>query len=220
LNLEDTCERYQRLYTGAVSDILDEMGLRNQALPRNIRPLTSNMKVAGVAFTVQGRAAVTPEECARDYLPRAFAIIDELTPFSVLVTQAGCDTECAHWGELSSNAARARGCQGVVIDGGARDTDFICHIKFPVFARYSTMVDAVGRWVPSSHQEPIRVGQVGIQAGDFIFGDRDGVLVIPAQFITEVLKQAEEVRSVENRVRRDLRRGRLVVETFEQYGRM
>ncbi|MGA1999281.1 MAG: RraA family protein [Terriglobales bacterium] len=220
MNWEDICERYQRLYTGAVSDILDEMGLRNQALPRDIRPLASDMKVAGVAFTVQGRAAVTPEECARDYLPHALAIIDELTPFSVVVTEAGRDTECAHWGELSSNAARARGCLGVVIDGGTRDTDFICQIKFPVFARYATMVDAVGRWVPSSHQEPIRIGRVGIEAGDFIFGDRDGVLVIPAQFITEVLKQAEEVRSVENRVRRDLRRGRLVVDTFKQYGRM
>jgi 4-hydroxy-4-methyl-2-oxoglutarate aldolase len=218
-NLRDICRRYSLLYTSAVSDVLDELGLRQQALPYEISPLSDSMKVAGVAFTVQGRAAVTPEESTAEHYMKALHIIDELPPFSVLVNQSGGDTNCAHWGELSSNAVRARGCQGVVVDGGVRDTNYICRIRFPVFARYRTMVDAIGRWVPTITQEPITIGRVVIHPGDFIFGDRDGVLVIPERLIGEVLERAAKVKRLESRVRRDLRSGALAVTTFQKYGK-
>jgi 4-hydroxy-4-methyl-2-oxoglutarate aldolase len=218
-DLRDVCRRYSLLYTGVVSDVLDELGLRQQALPYEIRPLSDSMKVAGVAFTVQGRAAVTPEECTAEHYVKALGIIDELTPFSVLVNQPGGDTDCAHWGELSSNAVRARGCQGVVVDGGVRDTNYICRIRFPVFARYRTMVDAIGRWVPTMTQEPTTIGSVVIHPGDFIFGDRDGVLVIPQRLIPEVLERAAKVKRLESRVRSDLRSGALAVTTFQKYGK-
>lgn len=215
----DVCRRYSQLYTGAVSDVLDELGLRHQALPHNIRPLSDSMKVAGSAFTVQGRSAVAPEECTAEHYVKALGIIDELEPFSVLVNQPGRDTDCAHWGELSSNAVRARGCQGVVVDGGVRDTAYICRIDFPVFARYRTMVDAIGRWVPDITQKPITIGDVVIHPGDFIFGDRDGVLVIPQHLVRDALERAEKVKRLESRVRSDLRSGALAVKTFQKYGK-
>lgn len=220
VDFKDICRRYCRLYTGAVSDVLDELGFSQQALPHDIRPLSEDLKVAGVAFTVQGRAAQTREERTQNYYLKAIGLLDELKPFSVLVNQPGRDTDCAHWGELSSNAVRARGCRGVVVDGGVRDTEFICRIRFPVFARYRTMLDAIGRWVPTSVQEPVRIGNVLIHPGDFVFGDRDGVLIVPERLIGEVLRRAEKVRHLETRVRRDLRSGTLAAVTFKKYGKL
>ena len=218
-DLEGISRRYQRLYTGAVADVLDELGLRNQALPHEIRPLSDDMKVAGFAFTLQGRASGDAAAATREDYVKALSKIDELPPFCVVVCEPGRDTDCAHWGELSSNAVRARGCQGVVVDGGVRDSGFIRRIRFPVFARYRTMVDAVGRWVPSCFQQPIQIGAVVVHPGDFVFGDMDGVLVVPRDLTNEVLERAEKVRRVEGQVRRELRAGTSAMETFEKYGK-
>ncbi len=219
MDLEDICRRYRRLYTGAVADVLDELGLRNQALPHDIRPLSEEMKVAGFAFTLQGQATRDPAATTREDYIKALSIVDELPQFSVLVCEPGRDTDCAHWGELSSNAVRARGCQGVVVDGGVRDTAFIKRIKFPVFARYRTMVDAVGRWFPCSYQQPTQIGAVLIQPGDFVFGDMDGVLVVPRELTAELLGRAEKIRRLERKVRGELRAGASAMETFKKYGK-
>jgi 4-hydroxy-4-methyl-2-oxoglutarate aldolase len=216
---QDICERYRRLYTAAVSDVLDEMGLRSQALPNEIRPLADDMKVAGFAFTLQGRAVQSTDGLDQAHYMDALRIVDEVPAFSIIVNQSGGETNCAHWGELSSNAVRARGCQGAVVDGGVRDTGLICHMGFPVFARYRTMVDAVGRWLPCGHQVALRIGAVTIHPGDLIFGDMDGVLTVPGELAGEVLERAEKVRRLERRVRADLKAGATAGETFRKYGK-
>jgi regulator of RNase E activity RraA len=218
-DLEDLCRRYLRLYTAAVSDVLDEMGLRSQALPHEIRPVADDMKVAGYAFTLQGRAVQHADGVDQAHYMDALRLIDEVPACSVIVNQSGGDTDCAHWGELSSNAVRMRGCRGAVVDGGVRDTGLIRRIDFPVFARYRTMVDAVGRWLPCRHQVAVRIGSVTIDPGDLMFGDMDGVLAIPRELAGEVLERAEKVKRLERRVRSDLQAGTTAGDTFRKHGK-
>ena len=114
-NTEDVCGRYSRIYIGAITDVLDEMGFRNQCLPSSIRGLTMDAKVVGFAMTVEGQAtsSVDPEEV---YIP-VLKMLGDLQPGDVIVSQPN-DSISAHLGELSSEAAQFRGACGAVIDGG------------------------------------------------------------------------------------------------------
>ena len=130
-------------YTGAISDILDEMGFTAQVLPHEIQAVERGQTLAGRALTisVSRPPAPIPEIIFVPFLK----MLGDVKPGDVLVSQPN-DNVAAHLGELSSETAQYRGARGAVIDGGARDTDYIVKIKFPVFARYTTPIDIVGRW--------------------------------------------------------------------------
>jgi regulator of RNase E activity RraA len=136
----------------------------------------------------------------------------------VLVNQPN-DNLAAHLGELSTETAQYRGARGAVIDGGARDTDYILKLGFPVFARYKTPVDIVGRWRLVAHNIPIVIGRVKIAPGDYILGDRDGVLVIPQSIAADVVTKAEAVVQTENLVRKSILQGAHPVDAFRKFGR-
>jgi 4-hydroxy-4-methyl-2-oxoglutarate aldolase len=216
LGIEDACSRYSMIYTGAIADVLDEMGYRDQCLPSSIQGLTMDAKVAGVAMTVEGEAtsSVDPEEV---YIP-VLKMLGDLLPGDVIVSQPN-DSISAHLGELSSEAAQFRGARGAVIDGGTRDTGHILKLGFPVFCRYRTPRDIVGRWRLVAHGRPIRIGEVTIRRGDFIVGDKDGVVVIPQEIMAEVLVQSEEVVHTENQVRKAILQGVHPVDAYRKYGR-
>ena len=108
-------ERYLALYTGAIADILDKRGLREQVLPRGLGPRTAAKRVAGLAFT--GRGAPT-DRAGDDDTATRLRMLDSIRPGTVSVWACGGSVNCAHWGEMMSNAARQRGCEGAVIDGG------------------------------------------------------------------------------------------------------
>src|SRR5580698_4734392 len=189
-------ERLSKIpYTGAISDILDEMGFHRQVLPKEIQSLHSGHTLAGRALTIVGEPTTSedPEVIFIPYLK----MLGDVKPGDVLASQPN-DNLAAHIGELSSETAQFRGARGAVIDGGARDTDYIRKLKFPVFARYKTPVDIVGRWRLIAHNVPIDIGRVHIEPGDYIVGDRDGVLVIPQSVIEEVVTKAEGVIKTEN----------------------
>ena len=122
LTLDQTIERYKALYTGAVSDVLDEMGLHNQALPYYLVPLKMDMIVAGPAFTGQGFPV---DDLSNDDSISRIEMLESIKPKTVSVWQTNGHMESAHWGEIMSNAARERGCTGAVVDGGLRDTNFV-----------------------------------------------------------------------------------------------
>jgi regulator of RNase E activity RraA len=215
-DVEDVCRRFSLIYTGAISDVLDEMGHRNQVLPSAIQGLTLEHRVAGLAMPVEGQAteSLEPEEI---YIP-ILRMLGDLTHGDVIVSQPHDDIS-AHIGELSCETAKFRGVRGAVIDGGARDIDYILKLGFPVFCRYRTASDVMGRWKLVSYGQPIKIGNVTIRRGDFVVGDKDGVLVIPREITLEVLKKAEEVVHTENLVRKAILQGVHPVDAYRKYRR-
>ena len=210
-------ERLSKIpYTGAISDILDEMGFHNQVFPKEIQSLHPGHTVAGRALTIVGEPT-TSEDPEIIFIPY-LKMLGDVKPGDVLVNQPN-DNLAAHLGELSTETAQFRGARGAVIDGGARDTDYIRKLDFPVFARYKTPVDIVGRWRLVAHNVPIDIGRVHIEPGDYIVGDRDGVLVIPQSIIEEVVKKAEEVVQTENLVRKSILKGMHPVDAYRKFGR-
>ena len=216
-NSQDLVRRLAAIpYTGAISDILDEMGFHEQVLPKEIQAPRAGQMVAGRALTVLGEPTKShdPEVI---FVP-LLKMLGEIKPGDVLVSQPNDDV-AAHLGELSAETAQYRGCQGAVIDGGVRDTDYIEKLGFPVFARYRTPTDIIGRWRLADYNLPIRIGSVEVSPGDYILGDRDGVLAIPARAAEEVIARAEIVVQTENQVRNDILAGIHPLEAYRRHGR-
>ena len=207
--------RLGRLYTGAVADILDELGHRDRCLPADIRPLDPAMRVAGPVYTVRGRARHA--EDGPDPRYRQMDMLEGIFPGCVVVIDPGDERRAAHWGELMSNVARARGATGVVIAGGLRDSPQILALGFPAFRIYHSPLTAVYRFEITDFDVPIRLGGVPIAPGDYILGDIDGVLVIPAAAVDEVIVRGESGRDRETIVRRALQSGGNIRELFEEY---
>jgi regulator of RNase E activity RraA len=204
-----------QLYTGAVADILDDLGLHEQCLPANIRPVRDDMKVAGPVYTVRGRSR--PADDGTDPRYRQMDMLDGIFEGSVVVIDPGDEITAAHWGELMSHTAKAKGATGVVIAGGVRDTPEILKMGFPCFRRYHSPLTAVYRYDITDFGVPIRLGGVAIAPGDFIVGDIDGILIVPAGVVDEVIERAASVRSREDIVRQALDEGGSIRELFEQY---
>ena len=203
-------------YTGAISDILDEMDYAHQVLPPQIQSIQPGQTVAGRALTVVGEPAIgRPRD---DYFLPFLKMLGDVLPGDVVVSQPN-DSAIAHFGELSCETVKFRGGRGAIIDGGIRDIDYILKLGFPLFARYQTPQDIVGRWRLVDYNVPITIGAVSIQPGDFVVGDRDGVVIIPQSVAGEVIAKAEEVVHTENAVRKAILEGVHPVEAYERFGR-
>jgi regulator of RNase E activity RraA len=207
--------RLARLYTGAVADILDDLGYRNQCLPSSIRPLEPRMKVAGPVFTVRGRAMPPGER--PDPRFRQMDMLDAIFPGSVIVIDPGDETRAAHWGELMSNTALQKGAVGCVIHGGLRDSGQILELGFPVFRAFHSPLSAAVRWEITDFVVPLRIGGVDISPGDYVLGDIDGVLVLPAAVVEKAIAIAEEVCRKETVVREELQKGGSIRQLFDKY---
>jgi regulator of RNase E activity RraA len=203
-------------YTGAVTDILDELGYHNQTLPHTIQSLVPGQIVAGRALTIFGEPSDV--EDSDIVYPPILNMLGAVKPGDVLVYQAN-DNVSAHLGELSSETAKFRGARGAIIDGGARDTEYMMRIGFPVFARYKTPLDVRGRWRLVACGTSIRIGETPVEPGDLILGDRDGVVVIPRQIAESVITKAEEVVNTENQVRAAILEGMLPIDAYHRFGR-
>jgi len=212
---EEIRQRYLKLYTGAIADMLDKNGYRRQVLPHYVTPHTSVNRVAGPAFTGQGYPCASTRN---DDTQTRLDMLDSITPGTVSVWACGGSMECAHWGEIMSTAARERGCTGAVIDGGVRDLDFINEMQYPVFARFKCSASSVGRWDIREYQVTVKIGETAIHPGDFVFGDIDGVVIVPKDLTLDILAAAENVFEREGAMRADLRRGVSIKEAYSKYG--
>ena len=190
---EELVRRYEGVFTAAVNDVLREMNYLYQTLPNNILPLRDHMKVAGIAFTIKGSKNLDLKE----EMEQRAQMLEAIQPGSVCIWDTSGDDESAQWGEIMTMASMKRGCRGAVIDGGIRDTDRILKMGFPVFSRYRTSNGMAGRFRIIGYQIPIRIGEVPVFPGDVVFGDIDGVLVIPRAIAKEVLIRAEAIRDNE-----------------------
>ncbi|HKC26842.1 MAG TPA: RraA family protein [Jatrophihabitans sp.] len=215
-NHDEIAKRYTALYTGAVSDVLDELGYRNQALPSTIVALRPGMRLAGPVFAINGRA--NPDVAYDASIRGVLRMLGEVPEGHVAVYAAGDDV-AAHLGELSVAALKARGCVGALLDGGVRDVDLILDQKLPVFCRYATPQDGPGRWEVTEWGGTVRIGEVDVSTGDYLFADSDGALIIPAELTSKVLEQAEQIVGVENRVRAAVIDGTAPLTAYEQFGR-
>ena len=214
-NVAEVASRFLRLYTGAISDILDKNGCRNQVLPYYITPFTTANRVAGMAFTGQGYPCA---DTAHDDTPTRLKMLDSIAPGTVSVWSTGGSMDCAHWGEIMSTAVQQRGCTGAVIDGGVRDVDFVNAMNYPVFAKFKCSASSLGRWDIVDCQISIKIGNTVVHPGDFVFGDTDGVVVIPKDMTMDVLVAAEGIFERESGMREELRRGISVKDAYAKYG--
>ena len=209
--------RFARVYTAAVTDVMDEMGLQRQTLPSAIQPLTPDMRLAGYAFTARGRQhRGTPRD--RDQTLRRFLGMLGAVPADSVLVLAANDGVAAHFGELSAEWFRARRVRGAVIDGGTRDAASLSRRRFPTFVRYRTPQDSVPRWRVSDWGQPLTIGGVRIALGDMIVADLDGVVVVPRRVAHEVVTRCEKLVGTENAVRAAVKRGMSPLAAYEKFG--
>jgi len=208
-------DRFAAVPTAALVDAMDDLGLREQTLPPAIRALAPGARLAGQAFTVEGR----PSE-HRDWdaaIRKTLAMLGAVPAGHVAVYQCNHDRS-AHFGELSAASLASRGVAGCVIDGGCRDIRLIEELGFPVFARFVTPEDSTWRWEVTATQAPIEIGTVSVAPGDWVIGDEDGVVVVPAGSAEPVLGAAEAKVGTESLVRAAVRNGMTPLEAYERYG--
>jgi regulator of RNase E activity RraA len=208
--------RLARCYTGAVHDVLRMMGHENIVLPPEIKPVAPGLRVAGPAWTVSGHVDRT---LGRDETLRAWCTLLARAPAGHVIVCQPHTRELALMGELSAQTLQARGVLGYVVDGGSRDTEEVIQQGFPVFCSFLTPADIVSRWLPDRFGEPVTIGAVTTSTGDYVLGDRDGVVVIPLAAAAEVVTRTEEVVATESEMRRALIGGMDPVAAYDKYGK-
>ncbi len=209
-------DRLQECYSGAVYDVMRDLGLSPKTLPRDILGLSKTMKAAGPVFTVRGRPDNTVS--AHESLLAWTGLLSKAPAGHVVVCQPQ-DNVRALMGELSAETLMLRGVRGYIVDGGCRDTGFIEAEGFPVFCLYATPVDIVAGWIPEAFDEPVTIGNVVVRAGDYILADRDGIVVIPREHAEDIIARTEEVIRTESTMRQAIRAGQDPQEAYLQYGK-
>jgi regulator of RNase E activity RraA len=206
-------ERLERLYPAVVSDVLDRMGYRQQAMAPHIRPLFPEARLCGAAVPVLAVPAYSVPET--DPYKMELEAVDRLGPGDVMVVSR---IDGSFWGELLSTAARYRGARGIVVDGYTRDSLAIIRMGFPTFVRGIHIADSLGRLEVAAYDVPIVCGGVRVSPGDLVLADFDGVVVVPGEAAEEAIRRAEEKVSGENKVREHLSQGMPVSEAFRRFG--
>jgi 4-hydroxy-4-methyl-2-oxoglutarate aldolase len=204
------------LYTAVVGDVLDQLGRRVHFLPPAIRPLRADMIVVGrAAPVVVGDEPGTPE----DRFGKLLEALDSLREGDVSITNGG-RTPYSLWGELMATRAQHLKAAGAVMNGYCRDEAGILDLGFPTFCWGSYALDISFRGKVLAYGVPTVVGDVPVAPGDVVFGDRDGVLIVPAALAGEVFDRALEKVHGENQVREAFRQGMSAVEAFGKFGVM
>jgi 4-hydroxy-4-methyl-2-oxoglutarate aldolase len=212
-----------KLFTAVVGDVLDKMGWRRQFLPQAIAPIQPDMKLVGRAMPVL-EADVFDEGSGaslRSLGGKPFGLmleaLDDLRPNEVYVA-TGASFRYALWGELMSTRARFLQAAGAVLNGFVRDAAGIEALGFPTFCRGLYAQDQGPRGRVIDFRTTIEIGAARITPGDLIFGDREGVLVIPSEVEGEAVAAALAKASMESKVATAIRGGMSAREAFERFG--
>ena len=209
-------DRLSALYSGAVYDVLRSRGQAYQVLPSELQPIDAQLTVAGPIFTLSG---VSDESIdAHESLLLWTEFLAAAPAGAVILCQPN-DHTVSHMGELSAETLRFRGVRGYIVDGGSRDVGFLLKLGFPVWCRYRTPRDIVGRWAVRELGQPITIGGVSIRTDDYVIADRDGIVVIPEAVADEVVEEAEAVMATENLVREAILQGMDPKSAYLQHGK-
>ena len=205
-------------FSALLSDVLDDLGYRNQALPSRIRPLDESLKMVGRARTMV--YADVYELPRPDENPHAgeIKLIDSVQADQVVVCACGTSGRIAPWGGLLSTASKVRGAAGALMDGMVRDIMEIRELGFPVFHGGIGPLDSKGRARVIDLDVTVQCGGVFIAPGDLVFGDADGVVVVPQAIEAAVVEAAKEKLKGENKTKAALLAGRSLAEVYEEFG--
>ncbi len=215
----------QQLFPAVVGDILDTMGLLKQFLSPGIRPVRNDMVIVGRAMPVLESNCFAASEPAgqlpisRQPFGLLFQALDDLKPHEVYVA-TGCAPQFALWGGLMTTRALHLKAAGAVLDGYSRDTPELLQMGLPVFSCGGYAQDQGPRGKVVDYRVAVEINGVRISPGDIVFGDLDGVLVIPRHAEEEAIRKALEKASTENKVRLAIQNGMSTVEAFRTFGAM
>ena len=206
-----------QLFTAVLSDCLDQVGVATQALPSRIRPLDDASVMVGRARTAAFMEVFGHTPADNPYALE-IALIDSLKPGEIPVFACGNTARIAPWGELLSTAANVRGAAGALMDGCTRDTKAIKAMGFPVFHGGIAPLDSKGRGQIVATDVPVMCGGIRIAPGDLVFGDADGLVVIPQAVEAEVLRIAFDKIRGEHHSMRELKAGSYLRDVYAKYG--
>lgn len=219
----DTAEairlRFLKVDAATVADVLDAKGYFDQGLAPDFAPYPAGAgKLAGRAYTICGE--MQPYAGSGD--PDKMKAVDGVRRGEVTVWGGAGEGVC-FFGELIALGMKVRGCAGALIDGGIRDIEWIAKQNFPVYARYRTPVQSIGRWKVTAWQVPVylpgaTMKRVAIHPGDFVLADADGAIVIPAGLADDVLSEAERLTATEVKIRAELDAGATLEQVLAKYG--
>lgn len=207
------------LNAAVLSDTLDSLGFMQQAMKPFMRPLDEALQLIGRARTGLYMPVYAPPAAGENPYEVEIALVDDLRPGDVAVLACdGPSERIAPWGELLSTASAVRGAAGCVTDGLVRDVKFIREMRFPVFCGGIGPLDTKGRARMVERDVPVQCAGVLVRPGDLVFGDVDGVIVIPREVEDEVVRRALEKVSGENLSRAALQRGEKLADVFRRLG--
>jgi len=202
-------QRASKLDTTALSDAMDRLGITGQCL--GIKPLDPKFRLTGRAYTILYGPAGKPPGTVGDY-------IDEVPPGGVVVLDNGGREDATVWGDILTWVATRRGVAGTVIDGACRDTALALELGYPIYSRSYSMRTGKDRVQVEGTNVPVNIGNARVHPGDLLRGDADGVVAIPQAHEDEILKVAEEVDAVEDRIRRAVKEGKSLIEARRDFG--
>ena len=211
----NTNELKNVLYSGILSDVLDMKGYRNQAVDGNVMGLTDKTVIFGPAFTSIGTQVYSMPESP---LTAQCKVVDQLSEGEVYVLSIRGEKNCAVFGELFATAVRNKGGVGVLTDGYARDLKALYEMDFPIFFVGKNPRTSKGRCEINECQIPVKFYNVTINPGDYIFGDVDGVVVVPSAIVDEVIEEALGTIRKEDEVRSRLQNGSSILKAYQEIG--
>jgi regulator of RNase E activity RraA len=209
-------EQLRSCYTSVLHDVMRALGLRNFTLPPRLRPLDPAGVVTGPAFTIEGRIDETAD--AHQTLIEWTGLLSKCPPGHIWIAQPH-NQLVAQMGELSAETLHRKGVLGVVTDGAIRDSNFILRLGFPCWGTFHTPRDVVGLWLPTAINRPIMIDDVVINPGDWVHGDRDGMVVMPLARVEEIAEKGVAAMNTESRVRRAIIEGMDPQDAYLKFGK-
>jgi len=219
---EELRQRYLKVDTATVADVLDKLGYPDQGLAPEFAPYPADAgRMAGRAYTICGEMRPRSDNAGNGD-PDKMKAVDGLGAGDISVWSGAGEGVC-FFGELIALGMKLRGSAGALVDGGIRDIQWIARQRFPVYARYRTPVQSIGRWKVTGWQMPVympgaTVKRVTVNPGDMVFCDIDGGIVVPAAIAEQVLLDAEQLTATEVKIRADLDAGATLAQVLEKYG--
>ena len=210
-------EYREKLYTAVIADTLDSLGYHKQVLTPGILPLDPSLKMCGLARVGLYMPIYHDDETVNVY-EHEIVLVDSLKENEVAVLCCHGNQKISPWGELLSTRSSYLKAAGCLTDGCVRDSDMIREMKFPVFSKGINPVDTKFRGKMMMADVPGEIANVRIESGDLVFGDNDGVVIVPSNVINEVANKALEKVNSENTVRDEIREGNKLTDIFEKHG--
>ena len=220
LNHDPLSRKLLELYTPVVSDVLDQLGVMDNVMSHSVMPAFAGARVAGPAFTA--RTEFFPDyKQGVDFTPLVEMMSSVRRHEAVVIATRG-EMTSAVWGELMSYSAKNSGAVGAVTDGAVRDVPLILKMKprFPVFSAGFCPADSIGRCRVVETGKVIECGGLRVRPGDYVFGDADGVVVVPKEKVEDAIELAQTKRRTESEFRASIKRGMSLRDAVDKYKTM